>query len=104
MPELNRPESLEEVLLEAFDWAARTFPAMTTSSCLHHLQQEVEELALAPDDPEEMADVAMLLGHLAHHQGINLAAACRVKLEKNKQRAWGKPDEHGVVRHLEEER
>ena len=53
-----------------------------------------------PTDAEEMADVFLLLIHLADGEGVNLLEAGAAKLKKNQARKWGKPDSEGVVEHV----
>ena len=69
----------------------------TPRSIVEHLSREVQELRQEPTDLEEMADVFMLLVGLS--DGRDLVGAVRAKLEKNKGRTWGQPDEDGVVEH-----
>lgn len=55
---------------------------------------------------EEYADCLMLLLDSASHFGLSaddLYRACVWKLEINKRRKWGSPDENGVVEHIREE-
>lgn len=92
---------LEIVLREVTDWQHAQFPHRTAHSIATHLLEEATELHREPTDAEEMADVLMLLAGLAHFNGIDLAQAVRAKLDKNKARIWGKPDEHGVVKHVQ---
>ena len=51
----------------------------------------------------EIADCFMLLLDSAHHVGIThneILQATKEKLEINKKRKWGNPDENGVVEHI----
>ena len=53
----------------------------------------------------ELADCLMLLIDIAAHEGIdtnNLLDAMQDKLEINKKRKWGKPDQNGVIEHIKE--
>lgn len=88
------------VMREASAWADATFTQSTVQSIAAHLEREARELRAAPTDPEEMADVAMLLGHLIHRTGCDIVAAMRAKLMKNRARQWGTPDAEGVVVHV----
>ena len=72
------------------------------SGPLKHLKEEVDEVLERPDDVEEWADCLLLLLDAARIKGIDacsLLLACQSKLEKNKQRKWGKPDSDGIFRH-----
>ncbi len=93
---------LELVMAEATAWADETFPNATAHSRAAHLLKEAKELAAHPTDPAEMADIALLLGHLAAGVGVNLAEAAARKLAVNRARQWGKPDVEGVVEHVRE--
>lgn len=93
-------ESLDLLSIECTEWANATFPKATQFSRAEHLRREAVELLDDPNNSSEMADVFMLLGHLANHAGVDLAAAVRTKLEENRQRTWGEPDHDGVVEHV----
>ena len=82
-------------------WARRTFPHSTTETRLAHLRRELAELAADPTNVEEMADMALILCHMAEEAGKDLGAAMREKLEENIwDRAWSKPDAEGVCHHV----
>ena len=51
-------------------------------------------------DPEEAADVLLLLLHYAHKRGFSLAKWARCKFEVVKKRKWKKPDKAGVIEHV----
>jgi hypothetical protein len=95
-------ESLDALVPEIRAFQTKTFPLATPSSIAEHLRREAIELAAHPTDGEEMADIFTLLIGSAAEAGVDLAAAVRRKLEKNKRRSWGAPDEHGVVQHVAE--
>lgn len=85
---------------EALRWTSAHFPNQTVLGKIEHLRSEVNELHDAPEDGEEMADCLLLLLDIASHQGVDLMDEAWKKLEKNKLRQWGKPDELGVIRHV----
>lgn len=87
---------------EVGTWGDKTFPGGTPESIVAHLRREVKELA-ASHDPEEAADCFLLLLHHAHRAGYDLLAEARKKLEINKKRQWGEPDENGIVEHIRTE-
>lgn len=93
-------DTLDSLRDEVNLWQRDTFLERTPSSIAAHLVKEARELQKAPDDLEEMADVALLLFGLA--DGLDLVGAIRAKLEKNKRRTWGEPDAAGVVEHVAE--
>lgn len=92
--------ALESVLRDVVEWQHKQFPHRTAHSIATHLLEEAQELHRQPNDIEEMADVLMLLAGLANLNGRDLAKAVQAKLEVNKQRAWGKPNGDGVVKHV----
>lgn len=75
------------------------------------MKKEVDELknAIFHEHSEsekryEFADCFMLLIAAAKMEGLtakDLISITRAKLELNKVRKWGKPDENGVVEHIE---
>lgn len=87
---------------EVSTWAAETFPHQTPQSKIAHLRKEIEELAEAPDDGEEMADCFILLLNLAEMAGVNLMAEAQRKMGINRNRKWDEPDADGVCHHVAE--
>lgn len=98
--ESRHRSSLDVAFGESTYWSNSQFPNATHESKAEHLLREAAELRANPTDPEEMADVFMLLAHLADGAHVNLARAVFDKLEKNRKRAWGEPDEFGVIEHV----
>lgn len=84
------------------EWATTTFSASTDKSRIQHMREEIEELALRPEDPLEAADIFLLLLHHAHVNGYDLMTAAKKKFDIIKNRKWQKPDENGVVHHIKE--
>lgn len=89
---------LEGLLTAVAQWGRETFPASEDRSKILHLQEEVGELAERPWCGEEMADVVMIVAHLAAAHEVNLADEIERKLALCRQRVWGNPDENGVVK------
>lgn len=91
-------------------WQNETFPGATAFSKAAHLEQEVQELrdAVEIDDPNvrlEIADCYLLLAGITHKSGMtyeDVCAAIEEKMEINRKRKWGNPDENGVVNHVKE--
>lgn len=96
-------QTISGVIAESSVWSENTFPQSTTKSIATHLAREAQELKENPEDPSEMADIVLLLGHLAGITGVDLTNASREKLAINKTRKWGKIDAEGVVEHVREE-
>ena len=111
-------KKLQQLMDEISEWSDKTFGGQRNPAIAHHLLKEVKELIAEFDSPEEMpdkylsirmefADCFMLLLDSATHAGITaneLLQVTKEKLEINKNRKWGEPDENGVVEHLREER
>lgn len=86
------------------EWGDATFGhegEQSLEGIVNHLEEEAEELG-ETHDPEEAADCLMLLFQHAHTKGYDLLEETEKKLEVNKDREWGEPDEDGVVRHVKE--
>lgn len=90
---------LDWLATESASWAKRTFPWQNKEGVIAHLKREMRELAVKPDDPEEMADVFLLLVQVAMHHRVDLVEAVHHKYLKNMERTWGKPDGEGVSEH-----
>lgn len=93
---------IDPLLEEVVEWANATFPNSVPSSKVAHLHKEVCELLQTPTDGEEMADVVILVAHLAAGCGVNLRDEIAKKLAKNRLRKWGEPDKDGVIEHVRE--
>lgn|SRR5574337_662218 len=91
------------------NWQYETFPNDSALSKIYHLKEEVEELIIdvaidGPGKTLEFADCFMLLYGAAAKSGMSYKDICQAVDEKmsiNKLRKWGKPDENGVVKHVE---
>jgi hypothetical protein len=95
---VSRP--LDVVLVDVVAWGCATFPRSTDSGKTKHLLQEAIELDANPSSAEEMADILMILAHLAAAHGVNLADAVERKLAECRTRTWGEPDADNVVEHV----
>lgn len=91
---------LEVARLLLLRWSRERFPSRRVEPTREHLHRELRELADAPADRLEVADVLMLAFALADVEGIDPAAAILDKLEVVQARTWGEPDAHGVVEHV----
>ena len=93
-------QSLENLLKEVYEWQLATFPHSNAFSKAKHLESEVKELLEDPSDQGELADCFFLIVGAIMSQGYDIAEIVRAKLEINKARTWGKPDENGVAEHV----
>lgn len=101
---MTQQEAWDQLQVVIGTWGDKTFKKATNVSIINHLRREVEELAAPDSDPEELADCAMLLIHLAHKWRISLFVEIVRKFEINQKRKWGKPDAFGVVEHVRKRR
>lgn len=93
-------------------WGDKTFPNSTADTVLSHLQEEIEELVEAHEDPNssyedkrgEIADVFLLAMQYAHKNGIDILDAAMIKMDINMQRDWnvGNPEPGGHVKHVKD--
>ena len=90
--------------IEAHRWADSVFGELRRpDGAVAHLLKEVGELADHPYDEMEYADCLLLILDAASNAGIgadDLLNACWEKLDINRVREWGEPDESGVVEHV----
>lgn len=90
-------------------WQNETFPQSTAMSKIAHLEEEVTELSAAiehdlPEKRLEFADCFILLFGAAAADGMtykDIYNAISEKMEINRSRNWGEPDENGVVKHIQ---
>lgn len=111
---------VQKLMDDIHQWADKTFgPERTVEAPLHHLKKEAQEVideiyegkwTSALEDTasrdkikEEFADCFILILNAASKYGMDfydLMTEAETKMEKNKLRKWGKPDENGVVEHI----
>jgi hypothetical protein len=104
-------DDLQKLMDDIIEWSSKTFENETSVSKINHLKKEVEELRFSifhehseEEKRYEFADCFMLLIAAAKMEGLtanDLILITKAKLELNKSRIWGKPDENGVVEHIE---
>lgn len=121
--QINNMSEFDKLALEAAEFSEKTFGDPGESIGLgaaYHLQEEVDELIQSikfyikynseypngntkPEMEMEFADCFLLIIDSARKCGINhneLVALAQRKLEINKSRTWGAPDENGVIKHI----
>lgn len=85
------------------DWARRVFPNATEDSILAHLRHEVNKELVPGCAPDELADVVLLVMHLANMRGINLEHEIHRKHIINTKREWAtEPNDEGFFPHTKE--
>ena len=97
--------TLDSVAEEACEWGDKQFGGAyeQVPATVAHLRKEVEELSENPYDSEEQADCFLLICHTAHRARTPLAVVAYKKLQKNKTRKWGEPNEDGVIEHIRDD-
>ena len=107
---MSYPKDMQDIQDEIYEWQSETFPNATLDSILEHMTRELAELKGAikegqpiDDIASEIADVQLLLFHLASKLALNIESQTMHKFITNKSRKWGKADAQGVVEHIEEE-
>ena len=83
------------------EWADRVIPCRTSQSSAIKLLEEVSELIASERmaDPQELADVAILVLDMFNLEGIDMAEAVRSKMRVNDGRHWIVAD-NGTARHV----
>lgn len=93
---------------EITQWQKETFGSATAMSKMNHLIEEIVELqddllVNAKDRRLEFADCFLLLFGCAAADGMSYDDICSCideKMEINRKRTWGKPQENGVIKHI----
>jgi len=95
---------IQKLQNEIAEWSDATFgEGRQATRPLRHLAKEVQEAIAHPEDHEEYADCLILLLDAYRMTGggaDQLLETAFEKLEINKKREWGTPDENGVVEHI----
>ena len=125
---MSKPQSnLKAFQDEVGAWGEETFGHSLPLSCHAHLVEEVAELRkdleavsraehdASPKRPShaeiqylkeqaatETADCMLILLHIAHKLKFDLLKVAQEKMQRNRKRTWGKPDENGVIEHTAE--
>jgi NTP pyrophosphatase (non-canonical NTP hydrolase) len=101
--------AIEIFINDCTEWAKETFPTSTPITCLEHLKNEIEKELIPGIEkgcdnlPEEFADCFILLMQAAKRMDIpffQILVAANAKMEINKKRVWGKPNEKGFTEHV----
>lgn len=101
---MGYPIDMNDLQHDLKKWTEKQFPSRNMESITNHLKSEIGELLENPTDIIEFADCFMLLVDAASYQGIHMSDIWRAmgeKLEINKKRKWGEPNEQGFVEHIE---
>jgi hypothetical protein len=126
----DQTSEIQKIQDEIKKWSDETFGKYRNGSpMINHLKREIDELINAMGDYHrgiysnsvergielrnkkidrikmELADCFILLFDSAAHEQININGivnAIKEKLEINKKRKWGRPDENGIIEHISE--
>lgn len=104
---LSDLEKFNNFIKNRNEFSAKTFGSPTERNCmgpLYHLKKEINELIENPDDTMEWADCFLLILDAAWRKGYSvddMVSFASKKLEINKTRNWGLPDENGAIHHIE---
>ena len=76
------------------EWADKQFPDRTVMGTISKLvMEEIPEfIASKGKEPDEFADLLILILDVAHQTGIDLEKAIEVKHQRNLRRTWAKND------------
>ena len=109
-------QNLQNIMDEISIWSDSVFGEhQRNPAIVYHLRKEINELIECFESGivtqkerdkllMEFADCMMLLTDSASHAfftATDLISAMKKKLEINKKRKWGNPDENGVISHIE---
>jgi len=100
---------LQQFWTDHAEWSQKTFGPDNVrgpAGPLNHLAKEVQEALAKPSDPSEYADLLLLTFDAARRSGLSfdgLIGVARGKLEVNKLRKWGNPNDDGSVEHVRDE-
>jgi hypothetical protein len=106
----DRVDDMYEFIDQYGAWARITFPLSDEASIIAHLRSEVTKELEPGCDITELADVFLLLAHLAYFRKLkrpardnDLPGAIARKARINKERKWAqKPNKEGFFPHTEE--
>lgn len=101
--------NLDKFWNELSVWSQATFGSDSVrgpQGPLKHLKKEVEECLKNPSDIFEYADLLFLVFDSCRRAGFTYDELCttvHAKLEINKNRRWGKPNENEAIEHIRED-
>lgn len=99
----SAPDRWQEMQNDIFDFSEKTFGKGTVKGKITHLSEELDEVLADPTDRHEWADCMILLLGAARCAGLDMDdiyQAMQEKMDINRKRKWGFPDENGIVHHV----
>ena len=101
MEKTRKAPDLEALAIDVFKWQKFQFPDKTKEGVLKHLKDEMQEF-IDSEDPEELADVFIMMLAYFDINKLDLAHTTWQKLLVNFDRDWPeKPNADGVYPHIE---
>lgn len=87
---MNGRGEIAQLTEDIVNWADEVFPTRTPQSAFLKFFGEIGELIDNPSNPDEYADICIMLFDLANMHGVDIAQAIRAKMITNKKRSWEK--------------
>ena len=84
---------------QVFEWAEEAFPVRTDISMYLKMYGEIAEMIESDGDPDEIADMFILLLDYAKRKKVDVTTAVMKKLDTNRARKWV-TDKNGVNSHV----
>ena len=102
MVEIDHTRSDDLRYIQQINWmvAEHLFPKRTAASMFLKLYGEIGELVDNPDDPNELADVMIMLLDHAERIDCDIGKVILKKLEVNANRKWMMDERTGVFQHV----
>lgn len=82
-------------------WADEVFPDRTIQSAALKLYEEIGEMLRDPSNADEHADIYIMMFDLSRMYNIDIGAAVRRKMARNRMRQWRKT-ETGTLQHTDQ--
>lgn len=82
--------------------ADKLFPHRTPQIMFLKMYSEIAEIVRDPNDPQEIADVLIMLLDRMDQLGCDAGTEIMLKLEKNMHRKWAIDPSTGVAQHIKE--
>jgi hypothetical protein len=99
---MGYPIDINDLQYQVGKWADATFPDSTQETIIAHMRDEINT-ELSPDcNEDELADIALLLMHLAHKRGVDLQQLIINKHSVNEGRTWeNEKNDKGFFGHID---
>ena len=82
------------------EWADKVYPNRTVQNAVTKLLEEIGEWAASPRDPDELADMCIVIFDIASMLKVDIGQEIVKKMEINKARSWRITDK-GTMQHVE---